>query len=316
MWVIERSLKDMGIMDSAFHYQQLYYNITDSIVDLETRQYTNQLETQYETAKKERRIQALEAQTKLQKAKNQLSLTVAIAVCFILIIISYFLVQNRKKSKKLSEQNKIIQQSHKEIEDLIRESHHRIKNNLQVVSSLLKMQSKNAKSEETKANLLEAFNRVKTIAVLHQKLQGSQTFKQIQMQEFVAQLTEAIQGSVMSSDQDIQLQTDVDPILLSTDQSISIGLIINEVLTNSFKYAFAENKGSIELQLKQGGSDQIKLQICDNGKGLPEDFDISKNASLGYKIINSMTTKLKGELNISDTNGTCTSLNFKKMTIH
>ncbi|WP_417609319.1 histidine kinase dimerization/phosphoacceptor domain -containing protein [Owenweeksia hongkongensis] len=307
--------KKMGIMDSAFHYQKLYYNISDSIVDLETRKYTNQLETQYETAKKEKRIQALETQSKLQKAKNQLSLTVAIAIGVILIIVIYFLIQNRKKSKRLAEQNKIIQQSHKEIEDLIRESHHRIKNNLQVVSSLLKMQSKNAKSEETKANLLEAFNRVKTIAVLHQKLQGSQTFKQIQMQEFVSQLTEVIQGSVMSSDQDIQLSTDVDPILLSTDQSISIGLIINEVLTNSFKYAFAENKGSIILQLKEEGTDSIILKICDDGKGLPEDFDISQNPSLGYKIINSMTVKLKGKLDISGINGTCTSIHFKKTPI-
>ncbi|AEV32253.1 signal transduction histidine kinase [Owenweeksia hongkongensis DSM 17368] len=306
---------EMGIMDSAFYYQKLHYNISDSIADLETRKYTNQLETQYETAKKEKRIQALETQSKLQKAKNQLSLTVAIAIGVILIIVIYFLIQNRKKSKRLAEQNKIIQQSHKEIEDLIRESHHRIKNNLQVVSSLLKMQSKNAKSEETKANLLEAFNRVKTIAVLHQKLQGSQTFKQIQMQEFVSQLTEAIQGSVMSSNQDIQLSTDVDPILLSTDQSISIGLIINEVLTNSFKYAFAEKKGSIILQLKEEETDNIILKIYDDGKGLPEDFDISQNPSLGYKIINSMTVKLKGKLDISGINGTCTSIHFKKTPI-
>lgn len=307
--------KAMGAMDSAFHYQKLYYDISDSIVNLETRKYTNQLETQYETAKKERRIQALETQSKLQKARNQLSLTMAVAVGFILIIVTYFLIQNRKKSNRLAEQNKIIQQSHKEIEDLIRESHHRIKNNLQVVSSLLKMQSKNAKSDETRANLLEAFNRVKTIAVLHQKLQGSQTFKQIQMQEFIGQLTEAIQGSLMSSDQNIQLLTDVDPILLSTDQSISVGLIINEVLTNSFKYAFPENKGVIELKLKQKRSNTLILQICDNGKGLPEDFDVNKNPSLGYKIVNSMAVKLKGELSIISNDGTCTSLVFLKSPI-
>lgn len=306
----------MGAMDSAFHYQKLFYDISDSIVDLETRKYTNQLETQYETAKKERRIQALETQSKLQKVRNQLSLTVAVAICFILIIVTYFLIQNRKKSNRLAEQNKIIQQSHKEIEDLIRESHHRIKNNLQVVSSLLKMQSKNAKSDETRANLLEAFNRVKTIAVLHQKLQGSQTFKQIQMQEFIGQLTEAIQGSVASSNQDIELITDVDPILLSTDQSISVGLIINEVLTNSFKYAFPQNTGQINLWLKQEVEDDIILSICDDGQGLPANFDITKNPSLGYKIINSMTVKLKGQLNISSKNGTCTSIRFRKSMIN
>lgn len=307
--------KAMGAMDSAFHYQKLYYDISDSIVNLETRKYTNQLETQYETAKKEKRIQALETQSKLQKARNQLSLTMAVAVGFILIIVTYFLIQNRKKSNRLAEQNKIIQQSHKEIEDLIRESHHRIKNNLQVVSSLLKMQSKSAKSDETRANLLEAFNRVKTIAVLHQKLQGSQTFKQIQMQEFIGQLTEAIQGSVASSNQDIELITDVDPILLSTDQSISVGLIINEVLTNSFKYAFPQNTGQIKLWLKQKVEDDIILSICDDGQGLPANFDITKNPSLGYKIINSMTVKLKGELDISSVNGTCTSIRFRKSMI-
>lgn len=307
--------KAMGAMDSAFHYQKLYYDISDSIVNLETRKYTNQLETQYETAKKEKRIQALETQSKLQKARNQLSLTMAVAVGFILIIVTYFLIQNRKKSNRLAEQNKIIQQSHKEIEDLIRESHHRIKNNLQVVSSLLKMQSKSAKSDETRANLLEAFNRVKTIAVLHQKLQGSQTFKQIQMQEFIGQLTEAIQGSVARSDQDIELITDVDPILLSTDQSISVGLIINEVLTNSFKYAFPQNTGQIKLWLKQEVEDNINLSICDDGQGLPANFDITKNPSLGYKIINSMTVKLKGKLDISSVNGTCTSIRFRKSMI-
>src|SRR5690606_6248108 len=101
-----------------------------------------------------------------------------------------FLIDSRRKSKLLSHKNKLIQDAYNEIENLIRESHHLIKNNLQVVSSLLKLQSKSVKSAEARASLLEAFNRVKAIAVLHQKLQGSNTFKTVKMDDFIRQLVD------------------------------------------------------------------------------------------------------------------------------
>tara|TARA_B100000378_G_C18045198_1_gene411756 strand:- start:1020 stop:2408 length:1389 start_codon:yes stop_codon:yes gene_type:complete len=296
-------------MDSAFSYLQKHYHLRDSINGFELKQNRQEMEAKYETAKKEKHIAQLQNRQKIDKVRKQILLTIVIFTAVLFLITFVFFLVNRKKSRKLAEQNEIIQRSYNEIENLIRESHHRIKNNLQVVSSLLKMQSKNVKSEEARASLLEAFNRVKTIAVLHQKLQGSQTFTVIQLREFINQLTDSIRGSITANNDDITIYTDIDELEVSTDQSISLGLIINELLTNSLKYAFEDGRGSIHIDLHEQDK-FLNLLIVDSGKGFPEQFNPLETSSLGFKIINSLVTKLNGQISVSSEKGARVNISF------
>lgn len=296
-------------MDSAYFYVTRHYHLEDSVNGFDVKKNLNEIEAKYATAKKEKHIVQLQNARKIDQARKQTLLAIIIFTAILLLVTFIFYLTNRKKSIKLAEQNEIIQQSYNEIENLIRESHHRIKNNLQVVSSLLKMQSKNVESEEARASLIEAFNRVKTIAVLHQKLQGSQTFTMIHLREFIDQLTDNIRGSIASTDGHVSIYTDVDELEVDTDQSISLGLIINELITNSLKYAFENAEGEIEVSLHQK-EDTIELKVTDNGKGFPEHFNPLNGSSLGYKIVQSLVTKLKGKLITCNHEGALVNISF------
>lgn len=298
-----------GDYKNALQSLKTFMTQKDSLTGIQVQDSIARISMQYENEKKENHIRQLEAEQEIknltiekQASQRNYLFGIIALVLLILLLISVALKNNRRKSRKLAEQNEIISQSHREIENLIRESHHRIKNNLQVVSSLLKLQSKNVASEDAKNTLLEAFNRVKTIALMHQRLQGSDTFKTIRMDQFIEQLTEGIETALSDGYSDIDLDLQLQPIEMETDNSISLGLIINEVITNSFKYAFPDKKGIIEIELKKKGGN-IFLNLSDNGKGFPENFDPEKTNSLGFKIVKSLTSKLKGSLHVHSDNG-------------
>lgn len=312
--MVYESFKDYYVAtnqyDSAFYYSNRANFIQDSLESADVIRMVAEAETKYETAEKEKKILKLETSAKLTKSRNLLLSALSIAFALIIITVSIFYSLNRKKSKKLAKQNVIIQESYTEIENLIRESHHRIKNNLQVVSSLLKMQSKNVNSDEAKSSLMEAFNRVKTIALLHQRLQGSKSFKQIKVKDFIVQLTGNIKHSLTNEDSKIELTTNLVDIEIETDDTISIGLIINELITNSIKYAFPTKEGLIEVNLKEVENDLV-LEVKDNGIGLPENFDPFSGKSLGFKIVKSLATKLKAELSVRNENGAIIEIKMK-----
>lgn len=297
-------------LDSALYYFRISKSFSDTLTGGEVKSKIAEIETAFRTAEKEKKIIQLESQTKLSKSRNLLLSGLSLAFALIIIVVSIFYFINRKKSRILAKQNVIIQESYTEIENLIRESHHRIKNNLQVVSSLLKMQSKNVHSDEAKSSLMEAFNRVKTIALLHQRLQGSQSFKRIKVKDFIEQLTGNIKHSLTTEDTQIELNTHLLDIEIETDDTISIGLIINELITNSIKYAFPDKKGLIEVNLRREDKNLL-LEVKDNGIGFPENFDPLSGKSLGFKIVKSLATKLKAELKVSNENGSLIQIKMK-----
>ena len=297
-------------LDSALYYFRASKSFNDSLKSSEVKSNIAEIETAFRTAEKEKKIIQLETQSKLAKSRNLLLTGLSIAFALIIIIVSVFYFQNRKKSRKLAKQNTIIQESYEEIENLIRESHHRIKNNLQVVSSLLKMQSKNVHSNEAKSSLMEAFNRVKTIALLHQRLQGSQSFKNIKVKDFIEQLTGNIKHSLTTDESEIELKTNLLDIEIETDDTISIGLIINELITNSIKYGFPDKKGILEVNLFKTDSELV-LEVKDNGIGFPENFDPLSGKSLGFKIVKSLATKLKAQLEVKNENGAIIQIKMK-----
>jgi len=187
---------------------------------------------------------------------------------------------------------------------LLKEIHHRVKNNLQVVSSLLNLQSKSVQDEKALEAIKEGRDRVKSMALIHQDLYREDNLTGIDIKEYIEKLTFSLFSSYNIDPQNIILKTDIDPLQLDVDTLIPLGLILNELISNALKYAFSENeKGILQVTLKQQDS-RLLLEVKDNGKGLPEGWHYEKISSLGYQLIKSFVQKLKAELKVDGSKGT------------
>lgn len=325
---IARQIKSLDFEESSLELLSQYYEQTgqpakaleyykkarvlaDSIRGTKVKTKIAELETRFETQKKEAQIERLQSDASLKdltianQKSQKLNLTLlVVATSLLLLVIIIFLVRLRKKSAMLKAQHDVIRLKHQKLEDLMRESHHRIKNNLQVVSSLLKLQSKSIKSEVARTSLLEAYNRIKTIAIMHQNLEGSDGLEKINIKDFINQIVGNLKKSLVEKDSEIRISTELERLEMSTDKSIAIGLILNELITNSLKYAFVANRGDIEIRMLKT-TDQVVFIVADNGQGFRPGYDPLKGTSLGYTIIQKLIEKLKGYVTVENNGGAC-----------
>lgn len=191
-----------------------------------------------------------------------------------------------------------IRKSLKEKETLLAEVHHRVKNNLAIISGLLQMQVFNTDDENILAKLKESQSRIQSIAMVHEKLYSSETFSEIAIDKYIDDLLHMIEESMSDFEKDICVNTDMETILLTVGQAIPCGLLLNEMITNCYKHAFEHQEdGKIEISIKEE-AEKIMLSVADNGVGLPEDFDIEQQSSLGMSIINTLANQLNGQLNV------------------
>lgn len=292
----------------AFEFYKKYHAISDSLSGQAVQSRIADLQSDFEITRRELEIENLKNASALKDItiakKREETIYLVVMICLVMILLFVMLVFLRRyhrHSQQLKLTNEIIKHKHQEIEELMQESNHRIKNNLQIVSSLLKMQSRNVDTFKAQMALNEAHNRIKTIAMMHQNLQGSESFKRVPVHEFILQLTDNIKASMLTYDSDITIATELDKVEVSTDQSIALGLIVNELVTNSIKYGVRGNE-SINVSLKVMKS-SITLQVSDTGPGFPPNFDHTNTSTLGFRIVNSLTTKLKGSLEIDSSQG-------------
>ncbi|PKD42849.1 PAS domain S-box protein [Rhodohalobacter barkolensis] len=210
---------------------------------------------------------------------------------------------------------KILKDSLKEKETLLAEIHHRVKNNLAIVSSLMQMQAMNSDSEELNRQLLESVLRIKSMAGIHEQLYQANDFTRLQFSDSLKNLTRNIIDT-LQTDMDIELKIDIEPIELNINQSVPCSLLMNEVITNILKHGFEGRKKGI-IQLKSHEEEEIvSIQVIDNGVGLPDDFETMKNSSLGLELIELLTEQLEGENRYySNGTGTVFELCFKKTDI-
>ncbi len=191
-----------------------------------------------------------------------------------------------------------IRKSLKEKETLLAEVHHRVKNNLAIISGLLQMQVFNTEDENLLAKLKESQSRIQSIAMVHEKLYSSETFSEIAIDKYINDLLNMIEESMTDFKKDIRVSMDMEPIRLTVGQAIPCGLLLNEMITNCYKHAFeSSDEGKIDISIKENEG-QIKLSVKDSGIGLPEDFNIEQQPSLGMTIINTLTTQLDGQLEV------------------
>jgi Amt family ammonium transporter len=201
-----------------------------------------------------------------------------------------------------------------EKELLLREIHHRVKNNLQIISSLLSLQSRTSKNEQAIEMAKESQNRIKVMALIHEKLYRSKDFANVEFNDYIKNLVNDLFASYKVSTSRISLKMDIENISLGIDTAIPTGLIINELVTNCLKYAFAKDTdGEIRISLRSLDDGHNELIVSDNGVGLPESLDIKKAESLGLRMITNLTERsLHGKVMIKIDNGTEFQIIFKE----
>lgn len=203
-----------------------------------------------------------------------------------------------KTHRALNTSKSEIEKRIDEKEILLREVHHRVKNNLQTVSSLLNLQAKNSKNDALQNLVSSSQNRVNAMAIIHEMLYVRENLSQIEFKSYVQELTEYLIRSAEGKNRNIIINIEIPDVHLAIDTAIPLGLLINETVTNSLKYGFVANgNGQIDIKLrKDNGGNTYILNICDNGIGFAEDIDYRNTKSLGLKLIHNLARQLRGSV--------------------
>ena len=205
---------------------------------------------------------------------------------------------------------KVIQVIQRDIV-LLKEIHHRVKNNLQVVSSLLYLQATRTEHPGAVSALQQSRNRIKSMALIHERLYQSPNLASVDMGEYTRDLVSDLQHFYRTERSFVRLTLNIEDILLGITEAIPCGLIINELVSNALKHAFPKGKvGEITLGLQRGGANQVTITVSDNGIGLPEQLDFRKSPSLGLVLINSLVEQLGGVIELDRKGGTTFTITF------
>lgn len=204
-----------------------------------------------------------------------------------------------------------IRTSLREKEALLKEIHHRVKNNLQVVSSLLGLQSRAVSDEITRKMFQESQNRIHSMALLHESLYQSSNLSKIDFPEYIRQLAAHLFHSYGVPPERIHLRTDLDKLYLHLDAAVPCGLIINELISNSLKYAFPDGRtGEVRVELHEHQDHMAHLVVADNGVGLRSDIDWITARTLGLRLVRTLAEQLGAKLEMSSHAGTQVQLTF------
>ena len=204
-----------------------------------------------------------------------------------------------------------LESSLKEKEVMMREIYHRVKNNLQVIGSLLRMQGRQIEDEEIRELFTESRNRVRTMSMVHEKLYRSPNLSGIDFSGYVSNLASLLINSSKLDPLSVKLNVNVNRIKLNVTNAIPCGLILNELITNSLKHAGSITKPIITIDLFRRPDKMYVLSVADNGKGFPEDFSFENATTLGLQLVHSLTQQLHGEIEIIRNNGTTVKIVFE-----
>lgn len=212
---------------------------------------------------------------------------------------------------KLVRSGQVVQSSLREKEVLLQEVHHRVKNNLQVVSSLINMQVRRVQDTSSRGALVECQNRVQAIALIHEKLYQSKDYGRVLFSEYARSLAANIFHATGASPGNVEFNVEIDNISLTVDKAIPCGLILNELITNALKHAFPNNgRGTIGVELRRVGAGELMLAVSDDGIGMPIDFDPATSHSLGVSLVTTLAEQLDGRLDILRSHGTTFRITF------
>jgi len=285
----------------------------DSLERAESELEASIAAAEYQAYEKEEELETSKRNTaEERRAKQWTSALLGVASLLILLVL-ILLRKSRKDRLLINDQKQLLEGSLGEKEVLLKEIHHRVKNNLQIVSNILDLGTFTETDPKLLAVLEEARDRIKSMALIHKNLYQHDDLSGIKVNPYFNDLIKAISGTYVSRNRNIETKIEAEDILLDIDTAVPIGLIVNELVSNAFKYAFPDNaEGEIVISLKES-DDLIHLSVTDNGVGIPADLDMEKLSSLGLRIVRILTNQLEGDLSIVRNGGTEFRFTFKPL---
>lgn len=304
----------LGNKESEIAHYKEYTKLLDSNFSVTKIRQAEELQVLYETQEKENQIAALNQQAKQTKLIKNLTITATVAA---LIIAALLYRQSRLRKKNntiITQQNKQLQDLLTDKEWLLKEIHHRVKNNLQIIMSLLNSQSVYIDNDAALTAIHDSQRRVQAISLIHQKLYQSENTSSIAMPQYIDELVSYLRDSFDTGNR-ILFEQDIAPLNLDVTQAIPLGLIINEGVVNAIKYAFPNGqKGKVNISLQHDGPEYLLLNITDTGVGLPADLDIQEHNSLGFSLVRGLTKQLNGNFTVKTNGGMHIMIRFSALT--
>lgn len=315
-----------GDFKSALHWQDQYMSLSDSLFNQQKDAALLDAYKQYDLERKEQQISLLNAENdiaelKLQNARRrQTALWIGLAALFSLALGAWYLYRLKQRSnRQLAEKNILISKALEDKELLLREIHHRVKNNLQVISSLLKLQGLHLSDEKALNALNEGRNRVQSMAIIHQNLYQEGQLTAIEAPDYVQKLAETLFRAYNIHPQQVTLEADIEPLLLDVDTAVPIGLILNELISNALKHAFVPGQsGHLAVSLRKNNKQELMLEVADNGRGGldPQVFDAdSPQSSFGIRLVQMLAEKLDADIFVDSTKGARIIVRIKQFTL-
>jgi len=298
---------ESGQYKKAYLYVTRNSRLNDSLIAGENHKKIAQLEMQrtFDEKQKETELKHLQGSLLMEAElkRNKLVKNFSIVAGLLFVLLGVYVYRNYRRSRR----------SEKEKEILLKEIHHRVKNNLQIISSLLDLQSGSIQDEIIKNVIKESQSRVKSMALIHQLLYQTENLTKIDFLKYLEQLMQSLHVSFDRSEKKIHYNIKSENIQLDLDTAIYLGLITNELTTNAYKYAFnKQTEGNINLSVEKMASGEICYKISDNGMGLPENFDLKKANSLGLRLVKLLSRQMKAQLKYNINSGTEFSIIFRE----
>lgn len=300
--------KALGDYEKALAYQDEVIALKDKVYAEKVATLEEETFAKYETEKKDQLLASQEADLAQKAYVQKLTIAGTSVMAVLLLTLFYYFRKNQQTNTALNIKNQ-------ENELLLKEVHHRVKNNLEMVSSLLKLQSVKTNDAAAKDVMLASQSRVQSMGIIHQKLYQGKNLATIEMLDYFKNLGENTLDAFGANEQ-VEVVYDMPPVELDVDTAIPIGLIVNELLTNTLKYAFpGEGKGTVTLSLKEMDNQQLHLLVADNGIGIPTDVK-AKGTGFGTQLIKLLTAQLQGTLKTDFKHGTQWSFCLEKANLN
>jgi two-component system, sensor histidine kinase PdtaS len=296
------ALQEHGFLEEALDYK-------DKIVLLNKTIYAKNLANSLANFKTEQAVIQKDIELKYVREKSLLYKVIIGLASVSFLVILFVLFRIVKQSRKLNHKNKIIEKALFENKLLLKEVHHRVKNNFQIVSSLLDLQISGIKDEKALELAKDGKNRVKSMALIHEKLYRNSDFL-IDFGEYIRSLVADI-STTYGKDINPTINIEVGSEKFDIDTAIPLGLIINELITNVYKYGFNQEKQTLDITMTKASNDDYVLKIKDSGPGLPFDFDFQGVKSSGLRLVKRLSRQLLGDTKYHYENGSVFSVQFK-----
>ena len=302
-----------GDVNGATENFKIQDRIEDSINTINASRNYMIAATKFDSENQNKELEATREEMAITKKLKSYQWIALLAAAILLSIVAFFYWNARKAKKIISIQNRSLESSLSEKEILLKEVHHRVKNNLQVISGLLQLQARKSDSLQMENILQDSQRHIHSMSLVHEMLYDQEDLAVVPMGDYIKKLTDQLFYSL--SGKNIKCHVEADAIDLSIERAIPLGLMISELVTNANKYAFTGvEEGDIWVTLSRKQNDTFQFTYRDNGAGLPEDFDMQTSKTLGFKLIHLLTDEMDAAIQITGKEGVHVIITFSEKT--